>query len=135
MSQDPSPRPRLTQRRRFLNLGLATIASGVLANGNNKATLAQAPGVANDESGAGTRSGVDPSGQRIDIEKWRKLRSEPYEIGSFGEMPGVCNLPGPLAKRNWPDRTSTKGRSRFPECASCAARSAASLVMSRMDAS
>ena len=39
MSQEQSPPSRLSQRRRFLNLGLATIASGVLANSNNKVRL------------------------------------------------------------------------------------------------
>ena len=77
MSQESSPRSRLSQRRSFLNLGLATIASGVLVNSNKKASLAQASVVPSDESGAGTRPGVAPTGQRIDIEKWRKLRSEP----------------------------------------------------------
>ena len=69
MSQEQRPQSRLSQRRRFLNLGLATIASGVLANSNNKVEAEQAPAVPGDESGAGTRPGVDPSGQQIDIEK------------------------------------------------------------------
>ena len=114
MSQDHSPQSRLSQRRRFLNLGLATIASGVLANRNNKAEAEQTPGVPVDESGANARPVVETVGQRIDIEKWRKLKSEPYELGSFGEMPGVCNLPGPLAKRNWPDRAKYEGAVKVP---------------------
>jgi len=42
--------------------------------------------------------------QGVDLEKWKKIKGKPYELGQFGEMPGVCQLPGPLAKRNWPDR-------------------------------
>ena len=114
MSQEESPQSRLSQRRRFMNLGLATIASGVLANGNNKTEAEQAPAVPGDESGAGKGPVVDLAAQRIDIEKWRKLKSEPYELGSFGEMPGVCNLPGPLAKRNWPDRKKYEGAVKVP---------------------
>jgi thiosulfate reductase / polysulfide reductase chain A len=114
MSQEESPQSRLSQRRRFMNLGLATIASGVLANSNNKTEAEQAPAVPGDESGAGKGPVVDLAAQRIDIEKWRKLKSEPYELGSFGEMPGVCNLPGPLAKRNWPDRKKYEGAVKVP---------------------
>ena len=80
MSQEESPQSRLSQRRRFMNLGLATIASGVLANSNNKTEAERAPAVPGDESGAGKGPVVDLAAQRIDIEKWRKLKSEPYVI-------------------------------------------------------
>ncbi len=45
--------------------------------------------------------------QGIDLEKWKRLKGKPYETGSV-DMPGVCKLPGPNAKRNWPDVTKYK---------------------------
>ncbi len=116
MSQDDNPQSRLSQRRRFLNLGLATITSGVLISRNSKSEAGQAPatGIPGDENGTDDRPVLDSPQRRIDIEKWRKLKSEPYELGSFGEMPGVCNLPGPLAKRNWPDRAKYEGAVKVP---------------------
>ncbi|MCP4815324.1 MAG: hypothetical protein GY888_22685, partial [Planctomycetaceae bacterium] len=45
-----------------------------------------------------------PLPQGIDLEKWNRIKGKPYQQGSFGQMPGVCKLPGPQAKRNWPDR-------------------------------
>ncbi len=43
-----------------------------------------------------------PPAQGIDMEKWKKLKGEAYPKGTE-KTPGVCNLPGPNAKRNWPD--------------------------------
>ena len=40
--------------------------------------------------------------QGIDMEKWKKLKGEAYPKNAE-KTPGVCNLPGPNAKRNWPD--------------------------------
>lgn len=50
----------------------------------------------------------------IDLEKWGRLRSAPYDVGVFGAMPGVCELPGPQAKRNWPDRNKYKDAEKIP---------------------
>ena len=41
--------------------------------------------------------------QGIDMEKWKKLKGEAYPKGTE-KTPGVCQLPGPNAKRNWPDK-------------------------------
>ena len=115
MSQNQHSPSHLTQRRRFLNLGLATITSGVLGIGsrNTQANpVAAFSPEADDKAGGGSAS--ESPVPKIDIEKWRKLKSEPYEVGAFGEMPGVCNLPGPLAKRNWPDRNKYKGAVKVP---------------------
>lgn len=51
--------------------------------------------------------------QGIDLEKWKSLRGIPYESGLF-DQPGVCRLPGPLAKRNWPDVNKYKDTEKIP---------------------
>ena len=54
-----------------------------------------------------------PLPQGIDLEKWKSLRGIPYESGLF-DQPGVCRLPGPLAKRNWPDVNKYKDTEKIP---------------------
>ena len=50
-------------------------------------------------------------------DRFRKVESNqrlPYELGGVGAAPGVCQLPGPLAKRNWPDRDKYKNVKQVP---------------------
>ena len=49
----------------------------------------------------------------IDLEKWNRIRDKPYAHGGF-QMPGVCNLPGPLKKKNWPDKNKYTGATKVP---------------------
>ena len=95
-------------RRRFLALGLAATGGRMLATGPRA-------GCASEESNA-DKSGVQPKPlpRGIDLEKWKRIKGKPYARGAFGEMPGVCRLPGPLAKRNWPDRSKYKGAKKVP---------------------
>ena len=51
--------------------------------------------------------------QGIDLEKWNRIKGAAYEIGDF-PMPGVCQLPGPQRKRNWPDRDKYRGAKTVP---------------------
>ena len=90
-----------SSRRQFLRLGAAAIAAGV---GTSHAQNGNVDGK--------STSKLLPQG--IDMEKWRRLKAEPYELGQFGEMPGVCNLPGPQAKRNWPDTNKYAGATKVP---------------------
>lgn len=86
---------KTTHRRNFLQLaaalGTAIASSGSRASADEK-----------------TRP---PQG--IDLEKWESLRGIPYEKGLF-DQPGVCRLPGPQAKRNWPDRNKYKDTEQIP---------------------
>ena len=67
----------------------------------------------NDRSQGGSpKSKQIPQG--IDLEKWKRIRGEPYELGDFGSMPGICQLPGPQAKRNWPDRDKYRNVTKVP---------------------
>ena len=114
MNSDNNDSAPLTERRHFLNLGLAAVGGGIIASRNRKI---QAGTFTTPDDGDGSATGnqqVAPKVPEIDIEKWQKLKAEPYEIGAFGEMPGVCKLPGPLAKRNWPDRDKYKGAVKVP---------------------
>ena len=87
-------------RRSFLKLGLAAGALPLL-------------------SGAALAQGKEPKPPRklvpfgIDIEKWKKKKGLPYAVGKV-DMPGVCKLPGPLAKRNWPDKDKYKDVEKVP---------------------
>lgn len=90
-----------SSRRQFLRLGAAAIAAGF--------------GTSHAQNGEiGSKSTLKLLPQGIDMEKWRRLKAEPYELGQFGEMPGVCNLPGPQAKRNWPDTNKYAGATKVP---------------------
>ena len=91
----------LKSRRKFLKLGLAAGSAGALT------TLGAAGGRA-EELG---REKLPPG---IDLEKWNRIKGKPYELGRFENMPGVCRLPGPLAKRNWPDRNKYKDVKKVP---------------------
>ena len=81
--------PSSPSRRNFLNFGAALIA----------ATSATSFATAADEE---KEKRVRPP-QGIDLDKWRRLKGEDYPAGTE-TTPGVCELPGPSAKRNWPDR-------------------------------
>lgn len=86
-------------RRSFLKLGLAAGALPLLSG----AAIAQ------DQSKAPPK--IVPFG--IDIEKWKRNKGLPYAEGKV-PMPGVCRLPGPLAKRNWPDRDKYRDAEKIP---------------------
>ncbi|GIW94849.1 MAG: hypothetical protein KatS3mg110_2890 [Pirellulaceae bacterium] len=104
-------------RRSFLRLGMLlgggaglelAGCTGQLEPGRTR----QSEAVTN---GSGASPGSAPAAQRgIDLEKWKSIRGEPYQVGRFGPLPGVCELPGPLAKRNWPDRNKYKDAARIP---------------------
>ncbi len=131
-------------RRRFLQLGAAALGAGLAgcrqqttppgpptggpdASGTqppaapanaatgptsaDQATPANPQAAGSRTTGAAVDEGPLPYG--IDLEKWRKLRGRPYEVGQ-SPMPGVCQLPGPLAKRNWPDRDKYKDVTTVP---------------------
>ena len=96
-------------RRAFLRLGLAASGAGIsaaVAGCRPRASEGTANSTTGDGAAASPGANTLPPG--IDLEKWKQLRGDPYELGQFGAMPGVCQLPGPLAKRNWPDRDKYK---------------------------
>lgn len=93
-------------RRRFLKLGAALSAFGLSGCGDEaeepqEVTEDAVPAVP--ESAASQVPQLDPAPSKLDLERWLKIRGKPYETGSQ-HAPGVCRLPGPNAKRNWPDR-------------------------------
>ena len=100
-------------RRKFLQLGAATISTSALAGcaKSNKASSKQdqEPVLANKQDGAGKNA--PPQG--IDMEKWEKMKGEAYPQGT-DKTPGVCQLPGPNAKRNWPDVNKYKDTKKVP---------------------
>ncbi|HHK41231.1 MAG TPA: hypothetical protein ENJ50_02335, partial [Planctomycetaceae bacterium] len=94
-------------RRRLLQMGLAAAAlpASWLLGGCDSSDPAD------DSRKQGNDTPVSPgdsSRRAADLEKWRRIRGKPYELGKLGAAPGVCQLPGPGAKRNWPDREKYK---------------------------
>ncbi|MCH2202017.1 MAG: molybdopterin-dependent oxidoreductase [Fuerstiella sp.] len=96
-------------RRRFLELGLAVGSGAVAGLATSGCQDSQRP-----QSVAVPPADVGNKPLGADLEKWKKLKGTPYEVGEFNMMPGVCQLPGPLAKRNWPDRNKYKDVKRVP---------------------
>lgn len=79
-------------RRQFLRLGAA------LAMGTGLGAGCQA----SPQKGRGKPTKAE------NLEVWKKGRGKPYEIGEL-RMPGVCPLPGPYRKRNFPDANKYRG--------------------------
>ncbi len=91
-----------TNRRKFLQFGLvagAARAAGLSGCRRPPLSNLNAPREPNSDA---------PSRAAVDLEKWRRIKGKPYELGKFGSMPGVCKLPGLQAKRNWPDGDKCK---------------------------
>lgn len=95
------PSDHRQSRRRFLRLGLAAGSAGAV-------------GAVGASAGQQDEAGKKDLPRGIDLEKWNRIKGRPYELGRFGAMPGVCQLPGPQKKRNWPDRNKYKGARKVP---------------------
>lgn len=110
-SPDGTTESARTARRGFFALGAALLASGLSGCGRQTASQKAA-------AKAGGQTGTVAQQKRpqrgIDLEKWNRIKGAPYEEGSFKSMPGVCKLPGPQAKRNWPDRNKYKDTTVIP---------------------
>ncbi len=101
-----------TTRRKFLALGAAVLGSaGWTAWGcgaqNSTDSPASGPGGANASASSPGSDRAEDALRRVDLEQWRRKRKPPYRQGRMA-MPGVCQLPGPGAKRNWPDPNKYK---------------------------
>ena len=95
-------------RRHFLTLGAAAISTLGLSGcgGDDPAESKQEK-----KFKAGEK---ETSLNKASIsKKWKSGKGKAYEQGSFA-MPGVCKLPGPQAKRNWPDRNKYKNTTTVP---------------------
>ncbi|MFT5092345.1 MAG: thiosulfate reductase/polysulfide reductase chain A, partial [Porticoccaceae bacterium] len=115
LSPSPSETSPVETRRRFMQLGAAALAAfGVSGCGNDDKAKpgGSAPAASNS---AGNGASKPPAGEAspLDLERWQKIRGLPYEEGGV-HMPGVCKLPGPNAKRNWPDRDKYKDVEKVP---------------------
>ena len=98
-------------RRQFLKLGCAASSA---ASALGIIGCSSDPEV--DENSVNTpgTSSSDQASAKADFELWKKLVGPPYERGEFEHMPGVCRLPGPMAKRNWPDREKYRDVTKVP---------------------
>ena len=99
------------RRRKFLQLGLT---SGVAAVAAAVGCAAKDPVVAKSDQEQEEKKGSSSRPkQGIDMEKWKQIKGEDYETGD-GPAPGVCKLPGPKSKRNWPDVNKYKNATKIP---------------------
>ncbi len=90
-------------RRSFLLLGAKLLpALGLIGCNSEKQPPKPAQGDEQPESQS-----------ELDLERWNSIKGKPYETGGV-QMPGVCTLPGPNAKRNWPDRDKYKDTEKVP---------------------
>ncbi len=124
-SSADSDNPSSSSRRRFLQLGAAALGAFGLSGCGKKQTTAKAKAAKTPKVGAGVqvsqsgqatssaKGGANAVPQGIDLEKWKRIRGADYEEGAF-RMPGICKLPGPQAKRNWPDRDKYKDVEKIP---------------------
>ena len=104
-------------RRRFLQLGLAVSGASTLAaisSGCQQEPATKVPAIPPSNTDAASPPAGSPLPRGLDLDKWKRIKGEPYELGDFGRMPGVCKLPGPQAKRNWPDRDKYKDVKQVP---------------------
>jgi len=100
-----------TSRRRFLALGAAVLGTTGLNGCGTKHTSNNNKQSNNGSAERDNATATLPQG--IDLEKWRKIKGKDYAKGEF-DMPGVCQLPGPQAKRNWPDLKKYEGVEKVP---------------------
>lgn len=84
-------------RRDFLTLG--TVAAAACLSG------------CDDNSGVPKQDQPMPFG--VDIAKWKQNKGQAYQVGEV-QMPGVCQLPGPGSKRDWPRMDKYKGTKKIP---------------------
>jgi hypothetical protein len=90
-------------RRNFLKLGALSMGAFGVAGCNREK---RATNNSQKQQEASPAFGVD-------LDKWKKGRGAPYQIGGQ-KMPGVCLLPGPEAKRNWPPKNKYKDSQKIP---------------------
>ena len=112
MNNLPDPKSKLSsvsQRRKFIQLGLAAGAAlSATALAGATGCQKKTEGATQEQEGSTKR----PK-QGIDMEKWNRIKGKDYELGK-GPAPGVCQLPGPNKKRNWPDVNKYKGATKVP---------------------
>lgn len=113
-AQTPTP-----NRRKFFTLGLlagtgavATAIGCVPSQTDSSGSSPQDGKQDGSRQGEGQQDSKRPP-QGIDLEKWNRIKGAEYERGA-GPAPGVCQLPGPLKKRNWPDRDKYKDVEKVP---------------------
>ncbi|GAB4135490.1 MAG: molybdopterin-dependent oxidoreductase [Planctomycetaceae bacterium] len=106
----------ISSRRNFLRLGLAAGGLGAISTlagcGRKSAKTAKSASAGTSTAASASKTGSVPVG--VDLEKWNRIKGQPYELGKFGAMPGVCQLPGPLAKRDWPPKDKYKDAKKVP---------------------
>ena len=107
-----SPRDSVQTRRRFLKLGAATVSASVLSGCTQEKTI-QDPQPKPSTGATQEQAGSNAPPQGIDLEKWKRLKGEAYPEGTEN-TPGVCPLPGPNAKRQWPDPNKYKDTKKVP---------------------
>ncbi len=106
---EKSEKPTASSRRKFLALGAAAFGAFGAIGCTQKKTASNK----NTPKKSVQEKKVQRPPQGIDLEKWKRGKGKEYEQGSFA-MPGVCKLPGPQAKRNWPDKNKYKNTTKVP---------------------
>ncbi|MEM7454090.1 MAG: molybdopterin-dependent oxidoreductase [Planctomycetota bacterium] len=116
---DPAdPQKDVTQsRRRFFKLGAALVTTTAIAGCDAGSQQQEDEPSSSGGNGAALQdsdqAGANAPPQGIDMEKWARLKGEQWPEGTE-TTPGVCPLPGPGKKKNWPDPDKYKGTEQIP---------------------
>ncbi len=102
-SQLPSSAPGRFDRRRFLQLGALLGAGAVTGCASSR----DADQEFVDENGNFRKPTPEEN-----LKVWEEGRGTPYELGDL-PVPGVCELPGPYRKKNFPDPDKYKNTTKI----------------------
>ena len=116
-NNDTPPSQRKNSRREFLQLGTAALSvlgiAGCQPSQQESTSKVQNPPSTSGPTSQSKDQQAGPIPYGVDIEKWKTKRKAPYASSGF-DMPGVCQLPGPDAKRNWPPRDKYVDTKKIP---------------------
>ncbi len=115
---DKAQNAKQDSRRKFIQLGAAALSSAAFVGCGKSTGKSGAGKPKSNQDQANQKQDPNKAGknappQGIDMEKWKKMKGEAYPQSTLN-TPGVCKLPGPNAKRNWPDPNKYKGTKKVP---------------------
>lgn len=115
-------------KRQFLKLGLLSVGTFGMFGCDESTTPNENSSSDSDDSNS-TPSSSDTSNDDasntstesasrdfpfgVDIRKWKAGKGRAYEVGGQ-RMPGICLLPGPNAKKDWPPKDKYQGAEKIP---------------------
>ena len=100
-------------KRQFLKLGLLSAGTFGMLGCEGVSNTSQQLGESESQKRGNTEARPKALPFGVDIDKWKAGKGKDYELGSQ-QMPGVCLLPGPNAKTDWPSKDKYAGTEKVP---------------------